>query len=59
MSEYYVPSPTVYIFMIYAVIFVPSVLLLDNWALTCGRYIKRRNMSGKCLFLSLKGLIPI
>ena len=33
MSEYYVPSPTVYIFMIYAVIFVPSVLLLDNWAL--------------------------
>ena len=23
--------------------------------MTCGRYIKRRNISGKCLFLPLKG----
>ena len=26
-----------------------------HYTMTCGRYIKRRNMSGKCLFLPLKG----
>ena len=25
-----------------------------HYTITCGRYIKRRNMSGKCLFLPLK-----
>ena len=60
-----------YIFMIYAVIFVADVVLLcsslktklnlymfgkkqwkmsqtGHYTMTCGRYIKRRNMSEKC-----------
>ena len=31
------------------------MLLCGNYTMTYGRYIKRRNMSGRCLFLSLKG----